>query len=55
MKVSFVLNCGLFSKRESWFCLENMTMIQIQDLFENEKPGFILKTVKGFNIKGKTL
>ena len=26
MKVSFVLNCGLYSKTESGFCLENATM-----------------------------
>ena len=50
MKVSFVLNCGLYSKRKSGFCLKN-TMILIQDMFENEKAEFVLKTVKGFNIK----
>ena len=26
-------------------------MIQIQDMFENEKPDIVLKTAKGFNIK----
>ena len=38
-------------KRESGFCLENATMIQIQDMFENGKPGIVLKTVKRLNIK----
>ena len=28
--------------------LENETMIQIQDMFENGKPDIVLKTVKGF-------
>ena len=37
-------------KRESGFCLENATMIQIQDMFENGKPDIVLKTVKGFHI-----
>ena len=37
MKVSFVLNCGVLNKREV-FCLENATMFQIQDMFENGKP-----------------
>ena len=36
---------------ESGICLENATMIQIQDMFENGKPDIVLKTVKGFNIK----
>ena len=27
-------------------------MFQIQDLFENGKPDLVLKTVKGFKIKG---
>ena len=31
-----------------WFCLENETMIQIQDMLENGKPDIVLKTVKGF-------
>ena len=31
--------------------LENATLIQIQDMFENGKPGIVLKTVKGFNTK----
>ena len=38
-------------KRESGFCLENATMIQIQDMFENGKPDIVLKTVKGSIIK----
>jgi len=31
-------------------CAENVTTIQIQDMFENGKPGIVLKTIKGFNI-----
>ena len=38
-------------KRESGFCLEKATMIQIQDMFEDGKPDIVMKTVKGFNIK----
>ena len=38
-------------KREIGFSLENATMFQIQDMFENEKPDIILKTLKRFNIK----
>jgi len=38
-------------KRESGFCLENSTMFQIQDMFQNGKPDIVLKTVKKFNIK----
>ena len=38
-------------KRGSGFCLENATMIQIQDMFEKGKPDIDLKTVKGFNLK----
>jgi len=38
-------------KRESGFCLENATMIQIQDIFENGKPDIVLKMVVGFNIQ----
>jgi len=38
-------------KRESGFCPENATMFQIQDMFENGKPNFVLKTVKRFNVK----
>ena len=48
--MSFVFNCGLFSKT-SWFCLENATMILIQDMFEKGKPDNVLKTIKGFNLK----
>ena len=33
------------------FCLENATMFQIQDMFENGKPDIFLKTVKRFNMK----
>jgi len=32
-------------KRESGFCLENETMFQIQDMFENGKPNIVLKKV----------
>ena len=51
MKVSFVFNCGLYSKREVGFCLENATMFPIQDMFENGIPDIVLKTVKRFNIR----
>ena len=34
-------------KRESGFCLENATMFQIQDMFENGKPDIVLKKVNG--------
>ena len=33
-------------------CLENATVFQIQDMFENGKPDIVLKTVKRFDIKG---
>ena len=39
--------CGLFSKLEIGVCLENATMVQIQDMFENGNPDIVLKTVKG--------
>ena len=42
---------GLLIKRESGFCLENVTMIQIQDMFKKGKPDIVLKTVNRFNIK----
>ena len=51
MKMSFVLNSDYAQKRESGFCFENATMIQIQDMFENGKPDI----VKAFNIKKKLL
>ena len=54
MKVSFVLNCGLYSKTGKGVCLENATMFQIQDMFEKGKPDIVLKTVKGFFLKKKT-
>ena len=38
-------------KRDSGFCLENATMFQIQDMFENGKPKIVLKMVKSLNIK----
>jgi len=34
-----------------WVSLENATMIQIQDTFENGNPDIVLKTVMGFDIK----
>ena len=46
MKMSFVLNCGVYLKAESGF-----VSIQIQDMFKNGKPYIVLKTLKGFNIK----
>ena len=52
MKVSFVLNCDLYTqKRENGFSLENATMFQIYNMFQNGKPDIVLKTVKRFNIK----
>ena len=47
----FCSELRILLKWESGFCLENATMIQIQDMFENEKPDIVLKTVKGFNKK----
>ena len=38
-------------KRDSGFCLENATIFQIQDIFENGKPKIVLKMVKSLNIK----
>ena len=35
MKVSFFLIVDYTQERESGFCLENATMFQIQDMFEN--------------------
>ena len=32
-------------------CLENATMIKIQDIFENGKPDIVFEAVKGFNKK----
>ena len=40
-----------FVSYESEFCLENATMFQIKDMFENGKPDIVLKTVKGFYMK----
>ena len=37
-------------KRECGLCLENATLFQIQDMFENGKPDIVLKTVNRFNI-----
>ena len=48
--MSFVMNCGLYSKTGKRGLSQNKTMIQIQDMFENGKPDIVLKTVKGFNI-----
>ena len=48
MKVSFVLNCGLYSKTGFDYV---SNLVQIQDMFENGKPDVVLKTVKRFNIK----
>jgi len=50
MKVSFVLNFGLYSKTGKWV-LSQKRDIQIQDMFENGKPNILLNTVKSFNIK----
>ena len=46
-----ILNWGLYSKTGKCVSLENATMIQIQDIFENGKPDIVLKTVMGFDIK----
>ena len=52
MKVSFVLNCGLYSKTGNWVLSRKRdNMFQIQDMFENRKPDIVLKTVKKFNLK----
>ena len=52
MKMSFVTNCGLYSKTGKWVLSRKRdNMIQIQDMFENGKPDIVLKTVKGFHIK----
>ena len=52
MKVSFVLNCGLYSKTGNWVLSRKRdNMFQIQDMFENGKPDIVLKTVKSVNIK----
>ena len=45
------MNLNFVSKTGKWVCLENATMIQIQDMLENGKPNIVLKTVMGFNIK----
>ena len=52
MKVSFVLDCGLYSKTGKWVLSRKRdNMIQIQDMFEDGKPDIVLKTVKRFNLK----
>ena len=50
MKVSFGLNCGLYSNSKVGF-ISKTQQFQIQDMFENGKPDIVLKTVKRFNIK----
>ena len=47
MKMSFVPKRDYTQKQESWVCLKNATMIQIQDMFENGKPCLEMQ-VKGF-------
>ena len=42
--MSFVLKFQS-QKRECGVCLENATMISIQDMFENGKPDIVLKTI----------
>ena len=52
MKVSFVLNCGLYLKTGKWVLSRKRdNMFQIQDMFENGKPDIVLKSVERFNIK----
>ena len=51
IKVIFVLNSGLYSKMGKWVLTHDITMIIIQDMYENGKPDIVLKTVKGFKIK----
>ena len=51
IKMSFAMNCGLYLvliTEGIGFCLDNATMIQIQDMFENGKPDIVLKAVKVF-------
>ena len=52
MKVSFVLNCGLYSKTGKWVLSRKRENVSNSaDMFENGKPDIVLKTVKWFNIK----
>ena len=39
MKASFVLNIGLYSKTGKGILSQNAPKVQIQDIFENDKPG----------------
>ena len=56
MKVSFLFwIADYIQKRESLVLLENETMIPIEDMFDNGKPGIVLKTIKGVNIKTNSL
>jgi len=40
----FLFSVIYFVSYESEFCLENATMFQIKDMFENGKPDIVLKT-----------
>jgi len=44
------IKCGNLNSRKNGFCLENTTMFQIQDMFENGKLDIVLKKVKRFTI-----
>ena len=42
MKVSFVLNCGLYSKTGKWVLSPKRKIFYIQDMFENGKPDIVV-------------
>ena len=51
MRVSFVLNCGLYSKTGKWVLSRKRDNVLNQDMFENGKPNIVLKTVKSFTTR----
>ena len=55
MKVSLVLNRGLYAKTGMWVLSRKRHNVSNsgynQDMFENGKPNIVLKTAKNFNIK----
>ena len=55
MKVSFVLNCGLYSKTGKWVLSRKRDNISNSGYVRNGKPNVVLKTVKRFNIKRTTV
>ena len=50
LRLQFFDNLKSLLHWESLLCLENATMIQIENMFENGKPEINLKTVKGLII-----